>query len=117
MYHVTPEIYGKLASEIERVVEWVECASFYDYDDPDGIKDTVEVETEDGKFFIVLDFYAMPGYRYEEINPGLYAPYDSQFGYTRTSLSVDCRKFTVTDEDDTVLEHVFSEKELVTYLN
>lgn len=114
MFKVTQETYGKLIEQIERAVENEESWR-YDYDDPHSVKGEAEVEV--GEFVCTLDFRAYPSYRYEEINPGLYAPYDSQFGYTLTSISVDCEKFTVWDEDGNELEHDFSSKELekITY--
>lgn len=114
MFHITPEIYSQLASEIERLVEWHEGGFAYDYDDPDSIKDTAEAESADMLF--TVDFTAYPSYRYEEINPGLYGP-DGQWGYTRQSVDVDFGSFSATNEDGDELENDFSTEELKKYLD
>ena len=114
MLHVTSEIYSKLASEVERLVEWAEGGFNYDYADPDSIKETAEVES--GELFITVDFTAYPSYRYEEINPGLYGP-DGQWGYTRQSVDVDFGSFSATNEDGDELENDFSADELKKYLD
>ena len=112
MFNVTQEIYGKLLEQIESAVEgqWDP-----DYRDPDTVSGEAEVEV--GDYLCTLSFSAYPSYRYEEINPGLYAPYDSQFGWVLTRISIDCDEFTVTDEDGNELENDFSADEVkeITY--
>lgn len=114
MYHVTQEIYSKLATEIERLVEWHEGDCAWDCADPDSIKDTAEVESDDLLF--TVDFTAWPSYRYDEINPGIYGP-DGQWGYTRQGVDVDFGKLEVTTEDCDNLENDFSAEELKKYLD
>ena len=114
MFSVTPEIYSQLATQIESAVENKEFWGM-DYKDPDSVRDTAEAEA--GDFLCSLDFTAYPRYSYEEINPGIYGP-DGQWGWVRDDdLSLDCDKFTVTDEDGNELESDFSADELKKYLN
>lgn len=112
MYHITHDIYAALALEIERLVGWHEAGM--DVSDPHTIRDKAELEFRDVS--CTLSFTAVPSYRREEINPGIYGP-DGQWGYVRDDIDFDFGALSVQDDDGGELPNDFSASVLLSYID